>query len=163
MTDFYAFKLNALDGTPDVLGPLAGNVTLAVNVASRCGLTPQYEQLQALHAELAAEGFTVLGLPCNQFGAQEPGSAPEIASFCQSQYGVTFPLTEKIDVNGPARHPLYAWLTSPVNGHPGDVQWNFEKFLIGRDGRLLERYSPTTKPRDHGLLVAIADALERHV
>ncbi len=161
MTQFYDFKLAALDGGADILGSLKGRVALAVNVASRCGLTPQYADLEALYRELAGEGFVVVGLPCNQFGAQEPGSPAEIQGFCSVNYGVTFPLTEKIEVNGPGRHPLYAWLTSPVNGRPGDIQWNFEKFLIGRDGRLLERYSPTTKPRDHGLMAAIADALEQ--
>ena len=161
MTQFYDFKLAALDGTPDLLGPLRGCVTLAVNVASRCGLTPQYADLQTLYAENQADGLVVVGLPCNQFGAQEPGTPAQIQTFCAATYGVTFPLTEKVEVNGPHRHPLYAWLTSPVNGWPGDLQWNFEKFLIGRDGRLLERFSSTTKPRDHGLLAAIADALEQ--
>lgn len=161
MAQFYEFKLAALDGTPDVLGPLRGSVTLAVNVASRCGLTPQYADLEALYVENAANGLVVVGLPCNQFGAQEPGTAAEIQAFCTTKYAVTFPLTEKVEVNGAHRHPLYAWLTSPVNGRPGDIQWNFEKFLIGRDGRLLERFSPTTKPRDHALMEAIADALEQ--
>lgn len=163
MSQFYDFELAAIDGSAHLLAPLKGRVTLAVNVASHCGLTPQYAELEALYQELNDEGFAVLGLPCNQFGAQEPGTPAEIVSFCQSRYGVSFPLSEKIEVNGPGRHPLYAWLTSPVNGHPGDIQWNFEKFLIARDGRLLERFSPTTKPRDHGLAMAIAEALERTV
>ena len=158
---FYDFKLAALDGTPDVLAGLRGGITLAVNVASRCGLTPQYAQLQALHVEFAAlvpGRFHVLGLPCNQFGAQEPGTPDEIQAFCSTTYGVTFPLTEKILVNGPGRHPLYAWLTDPVNLHPGDIEWNFEKFLIGADGRIAERFGPATSPRDAGLMEAIVRA-----
>lgn len=161
MTQFYDFALRALDGTPDLLAGLRGRVTLAVNVASRCGLTPQYADLEAMYAEMHGEGFKVLGIPCNQFGAQEPGTPEEIQAFCTTRYAVSFPLSEKIDVNGPTRHPLYAWLTSPANGQPGDIQWNFEKFLIGRDGRMLGRFSPTTKPRDHGLQGAIAAALEQ--
>jgi glutathione peroxidase len=132
---------------------------LAVNVASRCGLTPQYTGLEDLQEELAGENFTVVGFPCNQFGAQEPGSETEIQTFCAANYGVTFPMSAKLEVNGSGRHPLYAWLTEPANGHPGDIQWNFEKFLIGRDGRLLQRYAPTTRPRDNGLMQDIADAL----
>lgn len=160
MTGFHAFDLPALDGSPNVLGPLAGKVTLAVNVASRCGLTPQYTGLEQLHEELRDKGFTVVGLPCNQFGKQEPGTAAEIAEFCSATYGVTFPMSGKLDVNGPGRHPLYAWLTDPKNGFPGDIQWNFEKFLIGRDGRVLRRYPPTTPPSDKGLLADIAAALK---
>ncbi len=159
MTDFYGFKVEALDGSPDLLAGLKGRVTLAVNVASRCGLTPQYTGLERLHEELKAQGFSVVGFPCNQFGAQEPGSAKEIQQFCSATYGVTFPLSAKLDVNGTGRHPLYAWLTDPANGFPGDIQWNFEKFLIGRDGRVRRRYPPTTKPEDNGLLQDIADAL----
>src|SRR5262245_53895372 len=159
MSDFYSFDVEAIDGSKDLLGHLRGKVTLAVNVASRCGLTPQYTGLEDLQRELAGENFTVVGFPCNQFGAQEPGSESEIQTFCSTTYGVTFPLSRKIEVNGAARHPLYAWLTSPGNGFPGDIQWNFEKFLIARDGRLLKRYPPTTKPRDNGLLQDIAEAL----
>ena len=159
MTDFYAFAVRAIDGGADLLGPLRGKVTLAVNVASECGLTPQYAGLERLYEELAAENFTVVGFPCNQFGAQEPGSEAEIKSFCSTRYGVRFPLAAKLEVNGPARAPLYAWLTDPANGHPGDIEWNFEKFLIGRDGRLLARYPPAVPPDDKGLLQDIADAL----
>jgi glutathione peroxidase len=159
MTNFYGFKVRALDGGEDLLGPLAGQVTLAVNVASLCGLTPQYAGLEALHRELGAQGFGVVGFPCNQFGNQEPGSAAEIASFCSTRYGVSFPLSERIEVNGPGRHPLYAWLTDPGNGHPGDIEWNFGKFLVGRDGRVLRRYPPPVKPEDKGLLQDIADTL----
>jgi glutathione peroxidase len=159
MSDFYGFRVRAIDGGDDLLGPLRGKVTLAVNVASECGLTPQYAGLERLHEELAAENFTVVGFPCNQFGAQEPGSEAEILRFCRMRYRVGFPLAAKLEVNGPGRAPLYAWLTDPANGHPGDVEWNFEKFLIGRDGRLLARYPPTVPPDDKGLLQDIADAL----
>jgi len=160
MSDFYEFKVSALDGSADLLGRLRGKVTLAVNVASRCGLTPQYTGLENLQRELEGHGFTVVGFPCNQFAAQEPGSAQEIQTFCSTTYGVSFPLSEKIEVNGPGRAPLYAWLTSAANGYPGDIQWNFEKFLIGRDGRILRRYPPATKPEDNGLMQEIAEALE---
>lgn len=157
--NFFDFELNALDGTPGVLSKVRGKVTLAVNVASRCGLTPQYTGLEQLQRDLGAQNFTVVGLPCNQFGAQEPGTPQEIATFCSTTYGVTFPMSAKLDVNGVNRHPLYAWLTSRPNVAQGDIQWNFEKFLIGRDGRVLKRYPPTTKPEDKGLLQDIADAL----
>ena len=159
MTDFYSFAVRAIDGGADLLGPLRGKVALAVNVASECGLTPQYAGLERLHEELNGENFTVVGFPCNQFGAQEPGSEAEIQAFCRANYGVSFPLAAKLEVNGPWRAPLYAWLTDSANGHPGDIEWNFEKFLIGRDGRVLRRYPPTVKPEDKGLLQDIADAL----
>lgn len=159
MTDFYSFAVRAIDGGADLLGPLRGKVALAVNVASECGLTPQYAGLERLHEELNGENFTVVGFPCNQFGAQEPGSEAEIQAFCRANYGVSFPLAAKLEVNGPGRAPLYAWLTDSANGHPGDIEWNFEKFLIGRDGRVLRRYPPTVKPEDKGLLQDIADAL----
>lgn len=159
MSNFFQFDVNSIDGGADLLDSLKGKVVLAVNVASRCGLTPQYTGLEELHEELAKENFAVVGFPCNQFGAQEPGSAEEIQTFCSANYGVTFPMSAKLEVNGAGRHPLYAWLTDPANEHPGDIQWNFEKFLIGRDGRLLKRYAPTTKPRDNGLMQDIADAL----
>jgi glutathione peroxidase len=159
MGDFYSFKLKAIDGSADLLATLRGKVTLAVNVASKCGLTPQYTALERLQQELAAENFTVVGFPCNQFGAQEPGSEQEIQTFCSTTYGVSFPMSSKLDVNGGKRDPLYAWLTDPANGHPGDIEWNFEKFLIGRDGTLLKRYPPTVKPEDKGLMQDIAEAL----
>jgi len=159
MPGFFDFEVSALDGGAGLLEPLRGKVVLAVNVASRCGLTPQYEGLERLHEELAGHGFSVVGFPCNQFGAQEPGTEGEIQAFCSATYGVTFPMSAKLDVNGAARHPLYRWLTDPANGVPGDISWNFEKFLIGRDGRLLRRYPPTTKPEDNGLRQDIADAL----
>jgi glutathione peroxidase len=159
MADFYGFKVGGIDGSGDLLGPLRGKVTLAVNVASRCGLTPQYTGLERLQRELEPENFTIVGFPCNQFGAQEPGSEAEIQAFCATNYQISFPMSAKLDVNGAGRHPLYAWLTDARNGQPGDVQWNFEKFLIGRDGRLLKRYPPTVKPEDNGLMQDIADAL----
>jgi glutathione peroxidase len=159
MSGFFDFKLEALDGTPDLLARAQGKVVLAVNVASKCGLTPQYSGLETLHQDLAAQGFSVIGFPCNQFGGQEPGSAQDIQTFCSTSYGVTFPLSTKLEVNGAARHPLYQWLTSAPDVASGDIQWNFEKFLIGRDGKVLKRYPPTTKPEDKGLLQDIADAL----
>jgi glutathione peroxidase len=159
MKNFYDFDVDRIDGSEDLLSGLKGKVVLAVNVASRCGLTPQYTGLEELHEELAGENFAVVGFPCNQFGAQEPGSEAEIQTFCSANYGVTFPMSTKLEVNGAGRHPLYAWLTDAANGHPGDIQWNFEKFLIGRAGKLLQRYAPTTKPRDNGLMQDIADAL----
>jgi glutathione peroxidase len=159
MRNFFQFDVNSIDGGADLLGGLKGKVVLAVNVASRCGLIPQYTGLEELHEELAKENFVVVGFPCNQFGGQEPGSEKDIQTFCAANYGISFPMSAKLEVNGDGRHPLYAWLTDPTNGHPGDIQWNFEKFLIGRDGRVLKRYAPTTKPRDNGLMQDIADAL----
>ena len=159
MNTFFDFDLKRLDGADDLLGPLRGHVVLAVNVASRCGLTPQYTGLESLHEELAGEKFAVVGFPCNQFGAQEPGSEREIQSFCSATYGVTFPMSAKLEVNGAGRHPLYAWLTDPANGHAGDIEWNFEKFLIGRDGTVLNRYAPTVEPRANGVMNDIAAAL----
>lgn len=156
---FFDFPVTGIHGEPDLLGPLRGRVVLAVNVASRCGYTPQYTGLERLHGELSGEGFAVVGFPCNQFGAQEPGSDLEIREFCSTRYDVTFPLASKLEVNGPRRHALYAWLTDPANGHPGEIAWNFEKFLVGRDGRLLARYPSGTKPEDKGLMGDIADAL----
>jgi len=159
MKGFFDIDVASIGGEPGMLGPLRGKVVLAVNVASRCGLTPQYAGLERLHEEMAEHGFSVVGFPCNQFGAQEPGTEGEIQAFCSATYGVTFPMSSKLDVNGETRHALYRWLTDPANGCPGDIQWNFEKFLVGRDGRLLRRYPPTTRPEDNGLLQDIADAL----
>ena len=156
---FFDFKVPGLGGEPDVVGPLKGSVVLAVYVASRCGYTKQYQPLQQLYAELKSQRFAVVGFPCNQFGAQEPGSAREIQEFCSLTFGVQFPLTAKIDVNGRARHPLYAWLTAAENGYPGDIEWNFEKFLVDRTGRLIRRYPAGTPPTDPTLLQEIADIL----
>jgi glutathione peroxidase len=159
MASFFDIPVRGIDGKPDLLGPLRGKVTLAVNVASQCGLTPQYAGLEQLQRELRDQSFTVIGFPCNQFGAQEPGSEAQIVQFCQTNYDVSFPMSAKLDVNGAQRHPLYAFLTSPDTGVAGDITWNFEKFLIGRDGRVLKRYPPPTKPQDNGLMQDIADAL----
>jgi glutathione peroxidase len=159
MSDFYSFQVKSIDGVPDLLAPLRGSVALAVNVASKCGYTPQYASLERLYRELKGQRFTIIGFPCNQFGDQEPGAEVEIMQFCTTSYNVTFPLSTKIDVNGAKRHPLYGWLTAPQNGFAGDIKWNFEKFLIGRDGRIRGRYPSGTKPEDNGLLQEIADAL----
>lgn len=159
MSNLYDIAVRGIDGAPDLLGALRGRVTLAVNVASRCGLTPQYTALEQLQRELAAERFTVIGFPCNQFGAQEPGTEADIATFCSTTYGVSFPLSAKLEVNGANRHPVYRFLTAADTGIPGDISWNFEKFLIGRDGRVLKRYPPETKPQDSGVLQDIAAAL----
>ncbi len=159
MANFFDFKIKGLDGTADILGGLRGKVILAVNVASKCGYTPQYALLEELHQELKERNFSVVGFPCNQFGSQEPGSAAEIQSFCSITYGVTFPLSEKIEVNGAHRHALYAWLTAKENGFPGDIGWNFEKFLVDRSGRLVCRYPSGMKPTDAGFLQDLADIL----
>lgn len=154
-------KIQGLTSGTDVLGEVANKVVLVVNVASKCGLTPQYTGLEALHNEFAGQGFSVVGVPCNQFGAQEPGSAEEITTFCSTTYGVTFPLTEKVDVNGSARHALYEKLT-PVQdgeGHSGDIRWNFEKFLVGKDGTTVVRFGPMVAPDDAALRAAITKAL----
>ncbi|MEV0154636.1 glutathione peroxidase [Micromonospora sp. NPDC050686] len=157
----FDIEIGALGGGPADLGQYHGRALLVVNVASRCGLTPQYAGLQALAEEYADRGLTVLGVPCNQFAGQEPGTAPEIAEFCEVNYGVTFPLTEKVDVNGPARHPLYAALVSTpdAEGHTGDVRWNFEKFLIGPDGTVAARFAPQVAPDSPELRAAIEQVL----
>ncbi|WP_306212085.1 glutathione peroxidase [Actinoplanes sp. RD1] len=136
--------INALTGGSADLGRYRGSVVLVVNVASRCGLTPQYEGLQKLYDSYRGRGLVVLGVPCNQFAGQEPGTAAEIEEFCQVNYGVSFPLTEKVDVNGPGRHPLYRFLI----GDGPDIQWNFEKFLIGPDGTVTARFGPRTEPAE---------------
>ncbi len=159
MADIFDIAVRGIDGSADLLGGLRGRVLLAVNVASKCGLTPQYSGLEQLHRELHEQNFAVVGFPCNQFGAQEPGSESDIVQFCQTAYDVSFPMSAKLDVNGANRHPLYGFLTSPATGVPGDITWNFEKFLIGRDGRVLKRYPPPTKPQDSGLMQDISDAL----
>ena len=157
----FSVKIKGLTSGDDALGAVANKVVLVVNVASKCGLTPQYAGLEALHKEFAAKGFSVLGVPCNQFGAQEPGSAGEISTFCSTSYGVTFPMTEKIDVNGATRHPLYDLLTpvADAEGHSGDVRWNFEKFLVGKNGAVIARFSPMVAPEDATLRSAINAAL----
>jgi glutathione peroxidase len=159
----YDEKIHTLDGKDDLLGQQAGKVTLIVNVASKCGLTPQYEGLEKLHEQYEDRGFSVVGFPCNQFMGQEPGTPEEIAEFCSSTYGVTFPLSEKIDVNGDDKHPLYAKLeeTADAEGHTGDIRWNFEKFLVGSDGNVIGRYGPTTMPDAPELVEAIEGALPK--
>jgi glutathione peroxidase len=159
MAGFYDIPVRGIDGSDDLLGVLRGKVVLAVNVASRCGLTPQYSGLEQLHRELKDQNFSVVGFPCNQFGAQEPGTEAQIVQFCQTNYDVSFPMSAKLDVNGSNRHQLYEFLTAPDNGFSGDIEWNFEKFLIDREGRVIKRYPPTTKPQDSGLLQDIAEAL----
>ena len=151
-------KIARLDGTPSTLGEITGGrPALLVNVASRCGLTPQYTGLEELQERYAERGFTVVGLPCNQFFGQEPGSAGEIAEFCSATYGVTFPMTEKIDVNGDDRHEIYRSLVDAPNekGETGDVQWNFEKFLLAADGTVAARFRPKVEPDDPRLVGAI--------
>lgn len=152
--------LTTLDGQPTSLGDYAGKALLVVNVASKCGLTPQYTGLEALHERYQERGFSVLGFPCNQFGAQEPGTNEEIATFCSTTYGVTFPMFDKIEVNGEGRHPLYQELTkvADAEGHSGDIRWNFEKFLIGPDGTVT-RFSPMVAPEDETLVSAVEAAL----
>jgi glutathione peroxidase len=144
----YDVPVNTLDGEPASLADYKGKTVLVVNVASKCGLTPQYEGLERIHEQFADKGFAVLGFPCNQFGGQEPGSPEEIATFCSTTYGVTFPMFEKIDVNGDGRHALYEELTQTedAEGKAGDVVWNFEKFLIGPDGDVVARYRPLVDP-----------------
>ena len=149
--------VKTLSGQDASLGDLAGTTVLVVNVASECGLTPQYEGLQRLHDRFAGRGFAVAGFPCNQFGEQEPGTPEEIGEFCSVNYGVSFPMFEKIEVNGPHRHPLYAELTAvpDASGEAGDIQWNFEKFLIGPDGSVIARFRPMTEPEDPAIVSAI--------
>jgi glutathione peroxidase len=151
---------NLLGGSAD-LGAYQGTAMLIVNVASRCGLTPQYEALERLHERYADRGFTVLGVPCNQFAGQEPGTADEIAEFCSTTYGVTFPMTEKVEVNGTDRHPLYDLLvdTPDAGGHVGDIRWNFEKFLIAPDGTVAARFAPQTQPESDELIAAVERTL----
>ena len=153
------FSAERLASGEEALADYAGKVLLIVNTASQCGLTPQFAGLEALYTRYKDRGFEILGFPCNQFGAQEPGSEKDIMKFCSITYDVTFPMSAKLEVNGAGRHPLYAWLTAPANGFPGDIGWNFEKFLVGRDGRVLKRYPPGTKPQDNGLMQDIANAL----
>lgn len=156
MTSIYDFSARSIHGDTVDLRHFAGKVLLLVNVASECGFTPQYAGLQALHERYDAQGFAVLGFPCNQFGAQEPESAQAISRFCTEKYAITFPMFDKVDVNGPDAIPLYRWLKAQKSGILGSssIKWNFTKFLVGRDGKVLSRYGPTTKPE------ALAKAIE---
>lgn len=159
MSAFHELKLKALDGGELSLAPLLGKVVLVVNVASKCGLTPQYAGLEKLYGTYRQRGFSILGLPCNQFANQEPEGEEQIQAFCTGQYAVTFPMGSKLDVNGPQRHPLYRLLAGEGAEFPGDISWNFEKFLIGKDGRVLARFSPRTAPDDPAVVAAIEKAL----
>lgn len=158
-SSIYDFAVTRLDGTDEPLSDYKNGVLLIVNTASKCGFTSQYQGLEKLHQTYAAKGFSVLGFPCNQFGGQEPGDAAEIAKFCSLNYNVTFPMFAKIEVNGDGAHPLYKYLKSAKPGLLGleAIKWNFTKFLIGRDGRVVERYAPTTTPES--LASAIEDLL----
>ncbi|HEY1700316.1 MAG TPA: glutathione peroxidase [Trebonia sp.] len=157
----YDIPVKNLAGEDSSLGSLAGKTLLVVNVASKCGLTPQYTALEALHERLFGRGFAVVGFPCNQFGGQEPGTAGEIAEFCSATYGVSFPMFEKIEVNGPGRHAIYDELTSvpDADGAAGDIQWNFEKFVLRPDGTIAGRFRPQTVPDDPALLGVIEENL----
>src|SRR6266436_2990832 len=148
-----------IDGKDTSLEAYKGKVLLIVNVASKCGLTPQYEALEAVHEKYKDKGFAILGFPCNQFMGQEPGTNEQIKQFCSEKYNVTFPLFDKIDVNGPKRHPLYVALAGAESPYPGDIKWNFNKFLIGRDGKIIKRFEPRTTPDSSEVTAAIEAAL----
>jgi len=148
-----------IEGKDTTLAAYKGKVLLIVNVASKCGLTPQYKPLEAIHEKYKDKGFAVLGFPCNQFGGQEPGNNEQIKQFCSERYNVSFPLFDKIDVNGPQRHPLYVALAGKDSPFPGDIKWNFGKFLIGRDGKIIKRFEPRTTPDSPEVTAAIEAAL----
>jgi glutathione peroxidase len=160
-TNLYDAPVTALGGGPADLRDFEDQAVLVVNTASQCGLTPQYAGLQRLQDRFSERGFTVLAFPCNQFGRQEPGSADDIRSFCTDRYGVAFPVFDKIEVNGPGRHPLYASLTRvpDADGVAGDIQWNFEKFLVSPGGQTVRRFRPQVEPESPELVTAIEDAL----
>ena len=155
MTSLADFSATALDGREVDLSTYAGRVVLVVNTASRCGLTPQYEGLQALHEQYDAQGLSVLGFPCDQFGHQEPGDEAEIGAFCEKNYGVTFAMMSKVEVNGDDADPLYAWLRSELDGAGAPIVWNFAKYLVGTDGQVVARYAPDVEP------AALADDIEK--
>ncbi|MCV4285974.1 glutathione peroxidase [Pseudomonas capsici] len=159
MSAFHDITLKALNGQQLPLAPLKNTVVLVVNVASKCGLTPQYAALESLYQQYKDKGFSILGLPCNQFAGQEPGSEQEIQEFCKLNYGVTFALGEKLEVNGAQRHPLYRLLAGEGAEFPGDITWNFEKFLVGRNGAVIARFSPRMAPDDPVVIQAIEKAL----
>jgi glutathione peroxidase len=147
MSPFYTLTAESLNGNPVALSDYADKLVLVVNTASQCGFTPQYAGLEALYKEFSPQGLVILGFPCNQFGGQEPGDAEQIANTCQINYGVSFPMFAKVDVNGPHAHPLFQWLTTALPGWLGkSIKWNFTKFLIGRDGRPIKRFASITKP-----------------
>lgn len=156
---FYAIKVNDIDGQGRSLSQYKGKVLLVVNVASECGLTPQYAGLEALHKKYQSKGFTVLAFPCNDFGGQEPGTEKEIKQFCQKRYQVTFPLFEKIKVVGAEKHALYEFLTGKNAAFPGDVSWNFGKFLLSKEGKVIKRFDPDTEPEAQEVTEAIEKAI----
>ncbi len=155
----HEFSLKSIDGEDVSLSKYKGKVLLIVNVASRCGLTPQYEQLQAMHEKYGKDGLVVIGVPCNQFGAQEPGSAEQIKEFCSSKYSVTFPMMSKVEVNGKGQDPLYSWLKGQTETKT-DISWNFEKFVVGKDGKVVARFAPRTRPDADEVVTAIQGALK---
>ena len=155
MSKLYKLQLTDLEGNERSLSDYAGKVLLLVNVASHCGKTPQYKGLEELHQRYQEQGFSVMGFPCNQFGQQEPGTAQEIRQFCDLNYGVTFPIFAKLEVNGANQHPLYALLTGPTAPFPGKITWNFEKFLVNQEGEVQQRFSPSTTPSDPELIQAL--------
>ena len=159
----WSTPIKTLKGEPTTLAAYKGKAIMLVNVASKCGNTPQYSTLEALQKKYAAKGFTVIGFPCNQFGGQEPGTAEEIQTFCATNYGITFPIMEKIDVNGDTRHPIYKALTpiADVAGKNGDIRWNFEKFVVSADGKKVTRFSPKVKPEDPTVIAAVEAALPK--
>ena len=161
----WSAPIHTLQGAATTLDQYRGKALLLVNVASECGLTPQYTALEAVHEKLAPRGFAVIGFPCNQFGGQEPGTPEQIQTFCSTSYGVTFPLTEKIDVNGAGRHPIYQALTAVADaagdGYTGDIRWNFEKFVVSADRSMITRFSPRVAPDDPAVLAAIEAGLPR--
>jgi glutathione peroxidase len=159
----WSASIKTLRGKPITLADYKGKALLVVNVASQCGNTPQYTALEALQKKYAAKGFTVVGFPCNQFGGQEPGTAEEIEQFCSANYGITFPITEKIEVNGPGRHDVYKALTpiADASGKAGDIRWNFEKFVVSADGTKVTRFPPKTQPDDPAVIAAVEAALPK--
>src|SRR3982750_638387 len=159
MTTAHDFTLKTINGADKPLSDYKGRVLLVVNVASECGYTPQYTGLQSLYDDYKDKGFTIVGVPCNQFGGQEPGSNKEIREFCSATFHVTFPMLEKTDVNGANRHPLYVQLAGKASPFPGNIEWNFTKFLVGRDGKILARFSSKVKPDAPELRAAIESAL----
>jgi glutathione peroxidase len=163
LDSIWSTPIKTLKGEPTTLAAYKGKAIMVVNVASKCGMTPQYSTLEALQKKYAAKGFTVIGFPCNQFGGQEPGTAEEIQEFCATNYGITFPIMEKIDVNGDTRHPIYKALTpiADVAGKNGDIRWNFEKFVVSADGKKVTRFSPKVKPEDPTVIAAVEAALPK--
>src|SRR4051812_29946918 len=163
LDSLWSTPIKTLQGKPTTLAAYKGKALMVVNVASKCGNTPQYATLEALQKKYEAKGFTVIGFPCNQFHGQEPGTAEEIATFCATNYGVTFPIMEKIEVNGDGRHPIYKALTpiADADGKEGDIRWNFEKFVVSADGKHVTRFSPKTRPEDPAVIAAVEAALPR--